>query len=80
MQQMKYKPVAIEESGFESDSSISAENDFSDDKKYLHIKACLQQICQEIYSAKYTNYFMYIGYCKEKEKLIGGETFSQIYM
>lgn len=32
------------------------------------------------YSAKYTNYFMYIGYCKEKEKLIGVETFSQIYM
>lgn len=27
------QPVAIEESGFESDSSISAENDFSDDKK-----------------------------------------------
>ena len=26
-------PVAIEESGFESDSSISAENDFSNDKK-----------------------------------------------
>ena len=27
------QPFAIEESGFESDSSISAENDFSDDKK-----------------------------------------------
>ena len=27
------QPVAIEESGFESDSSISAENDFSNDKK-----------------------------------------------
>lgn len=27
------QPVAIEESGFESDSSISAENDFIDDKK-----------------------------------------------
>ena len=27
------QPVAIEESGFESDSSISAENDFINDKK-----------------------------------------------
>ena len=27
------QPVAIEESGFESDSSIRAENDFSNDKK-----------------------------------------------
>lgn len=27
------QPVAIEESGFESDSSISDENDFSNDKK-----------------------------------------------
>ena len=27
------QPVAIEESGFESDSSISVENDFSNDKK-----------------------------------------------
>ena len=48
-----------------------------DDKKVSTHKSLFAiDLLGDFYSAKYTNYFMYIGYCKEKEKLIGGETFS----
>ena len=75
------QPVAIEESGFESDSSISAENDFSDDKKYLHIKSLFAiDLLGDFIVLNIPTILCTLDIAKEKEKLIGGETFSQIYM